>query len=179
MKKYLSLAGKYQKVFSLLVLMAFSCDGDDKNKLLEILGVEKHDQLMKLSLDEFDQSPFGFRKYAGDYDLVQLLIPEYIRTNQLSEQKSRNLHWHLGQIHAFNENYQKAIRQMEQSYAGGSDTWKCYVDGSIAFLKEDKGALMDAVGALSQQDNQMNLEFLEKFVKYFDLTYTEAYNADL
>lgn len=167
---------------TLSILSAFtilSCYSPTKEQLIiEKIGATEYSQLMTLSLDDFDQSEKGFRQYSNDYELVSLLIPEYIEVNQLVPRQSRNLHWHLGQIHAFNDNAQAAILEMQQSYIGDHPTWDSYVKGSIAFLKKDKPKLLEALETLRQQDNQMNLEFLEKFVKHFDKSYAEAYSME-
>jgi hypothetical protein len=166
---------------SLLISFLFSAsvEAQDKDKIISIIGTEEYQRQMSLSLDDFDQSYEGFRQYSDDYNLVKILIPEYIAVNNLSASVSTTLHWHLGQIHAFNGEYVKAINEMKQSKFDGSPVyWNCYVDGSIAFLERDKNALEENLRILEQQENQMNIEFLEKFVKYFDKPYWEAYNAD-
>ena len=146
--------------------------------MVNSVGEEEYDRLMNLSMDDFDQSPDGFRKHSADYDLIKYLIPEYIEFNALSKGESRNLHWHLGQMYAINNNSDAAIEEMKQSYVDGSKTWECYVNGTIAFLQKDKAALMESLEALSQQENQMNIEFLEKFVTNFEASYKEAYKAN-
>ena len=83
----------------------------------------------------------------------------------------------MKKIHAFNENNKAAITEMKQSYVGGSVTWKCYVDGSIAFLEKDKAGLEKALLTLQQQENQMNIEILGRFVKYFGESYAFAYSS--
>ena len=152
-----------KKIIFITCIAILSCSPGHKTEIVNAIGQDEYARLMTSSIDLFDQSSEGFRQYSDNYALVSLLIPEYIEVNQLSDEESRNLHWHMGQIHAFNGYEQEAIAEMKQSYAGGSITWKCYVDGSIAFL---------------QQDNQMNIEILEKFVKYFDKSYMEAYSAE-
>jgi hypothetical protein len=164
-------------MLTLLSMSTWGCATTRKTALLETLGEGEYSRLMELSLDDFDQSSAGFRPYSGDYELVRALIPEYIQVNRLSSAQSRNLHWHLGQIHAFNGDYKSAIAEMKQSYEGGSISWASYVRGSIAFLERDKTALQDALNTLAEQENQMNLEILENFVKYFGRSYSEAYNA--
>lgn len=148
--------------------------------LLNALGGEEYGRLMSMTQEDFDQSPEGFRLYSNDYEVCRLLIPEYISMNGLSSKQSRLLHWHLGQVHAFNDHYEEAIVEMKQSYMDElSLPWKFYVDGSIAFLERDKPTLEAALDNLKAENNQMNLEFLEKFVKYFDLPYSEAYSHEL
>ena len=152
---------------------------DNREKIEEIIGGKEYTRLMQLSLDDFDQSYTGFRQYSDNYELICLLIPEYIRVNQLSAHQTTNLHWHLGQMHAFNDNIEEAISEMQQGdWESSPIYWKCYVNGSIAFLNKDKPKLLEALETLRQQENQMNIEFLEKFVKYFDRPYSEAYSAD-
>ena len=148
-----------------------------KEGILNLIDLEEYERLMSLSLDDFDQSGIGFRQHSGDYELVLLLIPQYIMINKLPDNYARNLHWHLGQIHAFNGYEADAISEMKQAYAGGTVYWECYVTGSIAFLEKDLPTLEDALQRLREQDNQMNIEILEKFVKYFDKGYVEAYSA--
>jgi len=163
-------------VTALAAFNIYGCAAGHKAEIVKVLGEEEYTRLMGLTLDDFDQSYDGFRQYSDDYELVSMLIPEYISENRLTAIQSRNLHWHLGQIHAFNQNYQDAVREMKQSYEGGSTTWRCYVDGSIAFLERDRVALQRALNTLSEQENQMNLEVLEKLLKYFDRSYLEAYS---
>ena len=67
---------------------------------------------------------------------------------------------------------------MNQSYDGGLLFWECYVKGTIAFLQQDKPTLVEALETLRKQENQMNIEFLEKFERHFGEPYWKAYNAD-
>ena len=181
---YYELVIKMKTQFTISIFIALcaftflSCQQGNKAKISEIIGEEEYTRLMALSLDGFDQSAEGFRQYSDNYELMCLLIPEYIVVNELPASHSRNLHWHLGQIHAFNDNYEAAITEMKQAFEGGSLTWACYINGSIAFLEKDKAALQEALETLQKQDNQMNIEILEKFVKYFDRSYAEAYTAE-
>ena len=157
-------------------------DSQNGNKAIieKAIGAKEYTRLMGLSLDDFDQSNIGFRQYTDNYELICLIIPEYINISKISINQSANLHWHLGQMHAFNQNIEKAIAEMEQSNLDSKPIyWKCYVEGTIAFLKKDKPKLLESLETLRQQDNQMNIRFLEKFVKYFDKSYREAYNAEL
>lgn len=150
---------------------------DYKSAIEKLIGATEYTRLMSLSLNEFDQSNIGFRQYSENYELLRLIIPEYIATKELSQNEKGRLHWHLGQIHAFNDNTEQAIKEMKRANSSPL-FWKCYVDGSIAFLEKDKLKLVEALELLKKQDNQMNIEFLEKFVKYFDKSYKEAYSLD-
>ncbi len=152
------------------------CQQSRQSTIKGSLGASEYDRLMALAIEDFDQSEAGFRQYSDDYLLVSQLIPEYIDQNNLKPEFARNLRWHLGQIHAFNEDYEKAISEMKKAYAGGSVTWLCYVDGTIAFLERDKKGLDEALRLLRRQDNWMNIEVLESLVRHFEKPYMEAYN---
>ena len=173
-------------VILLFMLSFYACSqsqnktASHKDAIVELVGEEEYQRIMILSMDDFDQSNIGFRAHSNNYELTSMLIPEYIRTNEISEPVAANLHWHLGQIHAFNNNIEAAIFEMKQSSLDAKPIyWNCYVDGSVAFLERDKEELISQLELLRAQDNQMNIVFLEKFVKYWDLPYWEAYNNPL
>ena len=65
---------------------------------------------------------------------------------------------------------------MNLAYEGGSLTWQSYVKGTIAFLERDKSTLEESIRTIAEQENQMNIEILEKLLKYYDRPYAEAYN---
>ncbi len=165
-----------------LSLYSQSGNNDIQENRVEIektIGAKEYTRLMELSIDEFDQSNVGFRLYSDNYALICLLIPEYIYLNNLSVYEAANLHWHLGQMHAFNDNIEKAINEMELSVTELSSIyWKCYVEGTIAFLNKDKTRLTESLETLKKQENQMNIEFLEKFVTHFNEQYWDAYHAE-
>ncbi len=158
-------------------LVMFSCSKENKDLILEHLNEEEYNRLMSMPSFDFDQSADGFRKYSNNYELTCLLVPEFIKVNKLSDREAGNLHWHLGQIHAFKGEKDAAISEMKQSYRGDFVTWDSYVKGSIAFLENDKASLQEALDTLRNQENQMNIEFLEKFITHFDKSYAEAYSA--
>lgn len=170
-------------VFKFLLFLLFLSNisyaqEETKTAIIEIIGEEEYNRQMALSLDGFDQSAEGFRMHSGNYELICLLIPEYIEINKLNIYEAANLHWHLGQIHAFNDQIKAAIAEMEKSSPEGYPLfWQCYVDGSIAFLNHDKEKLIQALETLKKQENQMNLDVLEKLLHHFDKPYWEAYNS--
>lgn len=164
----------------LIVLCISSCSFGQsyKSEIIKFIGEEEYKIQMNLTLDDFDQSDIGFRKYSDNYELICLLIPAYIEENKLTGFEAGNLHWHLGQMHAFSDNREAAIEEMKLSYLEGMPIfWKCYVDGSIAFLKKDKQKLLAAYELLKNQDNQMNMDVLERLIENFDKSYWNAYNG--
>ncbi len=167
--------------YTILVILGFilnSCQESDKDIIVKSIGESEYERIINLTIDEFDQSSVGFRQYANQYELINLIIPHFITKNSISDKEARNLHWYLGQIHAFNNNYEDAISEMQQSYLEGSISWNCSVRGTKAFLEKDKETLQKSLDTLGQQENIMNIEFLDKFVEHFDKSYRSAYNAN-
>ncbi len=170
----------------LLASMQALCQGtftripEDRNKviLIEKLGEDEYQHLIEMSQDDFDQGPDGWRKYSEDYSIVRYLIAEYMEINKLPEYETTMLTWHLGQIHAIHGNYQEAVVEMEKCISNKMGTgWNAYARGTIAFLQKDRKELQENLWILEAQYNQVNIEFLDKFMKYFDSTYAFAYFA--
>jgi len=150
----------------------------NKEEIEAMIGPKEYSRLMALSPHAFEQSPERLRKHSGNYALTSLIIPEYIELNKVSMHEAANLHWQLGQIHAFNDQVPLAIIEMRKAVFENSPVhWTCYVNGTIAFLEKDREKLKASLDLLYMQDNQMNFEFLEKFIKYFDKSYADAYHA--
>ncbi len=163
----------------LFTLITLSCAQEkNKEKITTILNTEEYTRLMTMTPYDFDQAEDGFRKHWRNYELIRLLIPEYIEVNQLSANESGNLHWHLGQMHASNDNTEEAIAEMKLSYRGDHVTWDSYVKGTIAFLEKDRTSLLQALDTLRKQENQMNIQILENMIKNFGKTYKEASNSN-
>ena len=165
----------YLLTFSTIILLV-SCGPSPKDLIIKNIGVEEYQRLMEMNPNDFDQSPDGLRKYSGDHSLVEMIVHQYLDVNDLSGSRARNIHWHLGQIHAFNGNYEAAISEMKLSYDGGTVSWECYVSGTIAFLERDKTKLQEAYDSLYNQNNIMNIEVLDRLIQNFDLSYKDAYS---
>jgi hypothetical protein len=71
--------------------------------------------MMKLSTNEFDQTDVGWRKYSEYCPEVVNLMKEYLAINAVPFNQARNIHWHMGQIQAFNNDYKLAIANMKLS----------------------------------------------------------------
>lgn len=135
------------------------------------------DHMMGLSVHQFDQTEAGWRKYAEFYPEVVGLMSQYLSINNVSYSKAANIRWHIGQIHAGNDEYQNAIESMKLSYVKEAPPWwNLYVQGTIAFLEKDKKALEQAIDLLKKENNQTNLDVLLKLFAGFDKTYKEALN---
>lgn len=174
------------KIINLLVLLAITivftnCNSTSNNKtvIIDIVGSEEYNRLMSMPSFDFDQSEDGFRKHWRNYDLIKLVIPEYIKVNKVPDEETKLMHWHLGQMHASNDQVQDALSEMKLSFRGNDKTWDSYVKGTIAFIEKDKTSLNNAIDTLKSQDNQMNLQILEHMLKHFGKSYKEASNSPM
>lgn len=111
------------------------------------------EQMLLLDQSAFDQDMTGgWRSLAanGCYIEAADLIREW---RDAHDAEDTTLYWHEGQMRANASQYDQAISLFEASrHPGGEDEkwgWKLYVDGSVAFLKGDIGALKLARKRLS------------------------------
>ena len=107
-------------------------------------------RLLALDATQFDQDlDGGWRAVArqpGCFGAAADLIRDY---HAVLSQKSFLLYWHEGQVRAMNGDSSRATQLFEMSY-NLDDTigWNIYVDATIAFMKQDRTALVKAYLAL-------------------------------
>ncbi|GLU44742.1 hypothetical protein [Allomuricauda sp. NBRC 101325] len=99
----------------------------------------------------------------------------------LLSDSSRNAHadyWHIGQMYAMANDYEKAIFYMDKAAVDISDEqWIWYYKGTIAFLKRDKPKLQkyaDLLGKEHSKYYKVNADALEKLLVNFDKGYGKA-----
>ncbi|MBS0298211.1 MAG: hypothetical protein JSR45_18075 [Proteobacteria bacterium] len=154
--------------------------------------------MLALDFDKFDQDPAGWRALdhkPGCTLAAAELISIYRRKVR---QQAAGLAWHEGQLRAAEGDYARAIVLMEESRAdGGHDG--AYVDATIAFLRRDKPALLEArarLAALPQPDGfaeaakrynlthaqpltwPMNLNVVDRLIRCYDQSYRVAYGGE-
>ncbi len=158
--------------------------------------------MISLSQNEFDQDMVGgWRKLAnaGCKREAADLIAAWIKANKST---STTVHWHEGQMRASIGQNAAAIALFEKARKSESEDagwgWNHYVDGSIAFLKGDKAALMasrnqlsllpelesaksmiDINGNPAKIDWPMNLDVLDRLISCWGKSYNEAYGCAL
>jgi hypothetical protein len=147
-------------------------------------------RLLAQDLDTFDQGPDGWRGVLSAGDLcVADLIADYRKTHPevRDNPDSYLLYWHEGQYRAFAGQYQQAQALFEQSRMPPDHPigrmWNLYVDGSVAFLRQDRPALLKARTALAAlppetyrpMPQPMNLDVLDGLIGCLGKSYTEAY----
>jgi hypothetical protein len=123
----------------------------------QCLAAPDRERLLALDQDAFDQDLAGggggWRAVAAKHGCeitAANLIRDYRQRHSLVEPI---IYWHEGQMRAEGNEYSAAISLFEKSHTpkGQGDTgWNQYVDASIAFLKRDKSALIQARNSLSK-----------------------------
>lgn len=121
----------------------------------QCLSQSERERLLSLDEDAFDQdtSGGGWRAIAaktGCEIAAADLIRDYRERHGL---KKTIIFWHEGQMRAVGNDYTAAIRLFQKSRKPKDQNvagWNEYVDASIAFLKKDKSALLQARKALSE-----------------------------
>lgn len=172
-----------QKVYILLAMISFLCAcKSERETILERIPAEHYETLMSMSYDEFDQTPNGgWRQFYGDPELQILLISDYIDRNDARQQ---SLRWHLGQLHAMNDDYPSAISYFEQcifkdtSASPLKKAWNYYVHGTIAFVTKEEEKLDAYIDSLQNNEDSMNLEVLMGLKDNFEKPYKEAYSSN-
>lgn len=159
------------------------------------------DRAAELRLDEqhFDQDLEGGWR-ALDNRGCKREAADLIRSYRLAKHRSdeRLLFWHEGQVRAMLGETSRAIDLFNRSKAPASEAgfgWNLYVDGTIAFLRNDRATLLGARRALAAlpppptpltltingQSVRVpwppNLNVLDSFLKCFGQPYSKAYGC--
>ena len=148
----------------------------------------EYSRLMALPQNDFDQDmDGGWRAIAykdGCESVAGYLIEDYIEKYAIEPHTNNNiLFWHVGQMHANADNYERAKLFFSKSYQPGLPPeehgyeWALYAEGTIAFLDKDRPALEEAIDKLAKipvdperiaavkkmQDENPNVSFPEGF----------------
>ena len=157
--------------------------------------------MLALDQADFDQDlSGGWREvsYRAGCELAASDLLRDYRNQKLAAGDKKNLnilYWHEGQMRASAGETDAALELFRQTYKQ-SQSWNYYVDGTIAFLENDRSALLaarNALAALPEPDHwdemvrntqekfgfspkwPNNLNVLEGFVICFGKPYSEAY----
>jgi len=145
-------------------------------------------RLMDLPQKAFDQDmDGGWRVIANKdncYSVAGYLIEDYIEKYAIEPYTGDNiLFWHVGQMHANADDYERAKLFFSKSYLPGLPPqqhgyeWALYAEGTVAFLDKDRPALEEAIDKLAKipvdperiaavkkmQDENPNVSFPEGF----------------
>lgn len=115
------------------------------------------------------------------------LIDQYLANHKnLSISQNVNLHFHAGQMYAFANNYETALKRFENAKYDPepeviSMRWDAYVDATIAFLKKDRNKLLEYRNQVANgpeiRGKIPNLDVVDSLIKNFDKSYFDAYMA--
>jgi hypothetical protein len=153
------------------------------------------DQLLALEMPQFDQNPQGGWRALANQEGCLPVAADLIRDYHAARpEKSYLLYWHEGQVRALSGDYATATQLFEMSYIRPNDSlgWNLYVDATIAFMKQDRSALVKAYLSLAnlplpqnvqldQNGNSIadswppNMDVIEKLMACFGQAYRIAY----
>ncbi len=165
-----------------------------------VTDVCNYDTKAMLALDEsaFDQSAEGWRSLEtrGCDVAAANLISGWRAAHKSS---SMLLFWHEGQLRANAGDERRAIGLFERSYKTEEEDagfgWNLYVDGTLAFLRRDKPALLNARNRLASLPRPeglnpkgpdgrprrvvwpFNLNVLDGFIECWNKRYKAAYGC--
>ena len=157
--------------------------------------VDRH-ALLALNQDAFDQDMTGGWRELADRPGCMASAADLIRAYRAHAQSRLSiLYWHEGQLRATLGDYAAAIPLLEASRKPqDSSGWNPYVDATVAFLRGDRAALVqarDRLAALPRPPDfrdqvlangfhltwPMNLEVVDGLLRCFGRPYREAYSA--
>ncbi|WP_416877646.1 hypothetical protein [Litorimonas sp.] len=177
-----------------------------------VSGVE-YSRLMALDTHGFDQDmQGGWREIANKENCKAAagqLIKDYIAYHNIKPHSGSDiLYWHVGQMQAYSGQTEDALKYFNMSYNKQAEDltnekeWALYAEGTIAFLKKEKGRLIaaknelakykvsdDKIAAIKQMqknnpnvmfpegfpEKSLNLIALEGLLRCFDQPYSKAY----
>jgi len=152
-----------------------------------ILPIEE-EKLLSMSYDHFDQSENGWRTYAklGCYHEIGVIIDEYLEQHKmtLADWQVISVAWHAGQMYAFNNEYQIAIRRFDHSLNSHEPKdspilWNDYVYATIAFLDKDFPKLKLYRDKIARgpifDGKKINLDIIDNLIRNFWQPYSVAY----
>jgi hypothetical protein len=110
-------------------------------------------------------------------------ISELFDTLQHQKQVHKHaVYWHIGQLYAFDNDYDNAIRYLKKSahiFDKLADReWRLYFKGTIAFLQKDKEKLKKFCDKLWNKHtgyNEKNALMLKALYENYDKTYREIF----
>lgn len=158
---------------------------------IEQSGSAEPEHLKGLSWHQFDQTQGKYWRELADgkrFAEAAKLIEHYLTLHpELEEGVQRingsNLHFHAAQCWAFandNKRAQKHLSESKHAASDGDFLWNDYVEGTSAFLRGDRDALLASRNMLYAKGaaiNQPNLAVLDGLLAHFGQPYLDAYTS--
>lgn len=158
--------------------------------------------MLAMDFDRFDQDASGWRSIGqapGCFLAGAGLIADYRKAHsRLSVGQADGLRWHEGQLRAMGGDKTGAIPLLADSSHDGDSANQAYADATVAFLRQDRPALVaarrrlaglpqpadfrasaDAFKAQTGRDLTwpLNLDVVDRLLACFDRPYAEAYGG--
>lgn len=157
-----------------------------------VVKCEYDPHVLDLGFDAFDQDMKGGWRALSDKSGCEKKAADIIRDYRVKYQAMMPLlYWHEAQIRANIGENSEAISLMQKSYQpgfGDQTGWNQYVDATIAFLRGDKAAFLEARNRLDHlkkpedwpRDGEwpQNGSVVEGLWKCFGKSYKIAYDID-
>lgn len=150
------------------------------------------DAMLALGMNAFDQDHQGGWRPLSERPGCKGNAADLIRDYRLFMQdRIPILYWHEGQLRADLGQYDEAVRLFDRTRREPGDErapwWNAYVDGTIAFLRGDRAALVAARGRLAAVPRPAdtggrawppNLAVVDGLIRCFGRPYNEAYHLE-
>ncbi|WP_255367651.1 hypothetical protein [Caulobacter sp. UNC279MFTsu5.1] len=158
--------------------------------------------MLAMDFDRFDQDASGWRSIGqapGCFLAGAGLIADYRKVHpNLSLSQADGLRWHEGQLRAMVGDTQGAIPLLAASNHDDDSANQAYIDATLAFLRQDRPALIAArrrlaglprpadfqagADAFKAQTGRgltwpLNLDVVDRLLACFDRPYAEAYGG--
>jgi hypothetical protein len=158
--------------------------------------------MLAMDFDRFDQDTSGWRSIGqapGCFLAGARLIAEYRKAHpRLRVGQADGLRWHEGQLRAMSGDKRRAIQLLAHSNHDGDSANQAYADATVAFLRQDRPALVAArqrlaslprpadfqagADAFKTQTGRdltwpLNLDVVDRLLGCFDRPYAEAYGG--
>ncbi len=140
-----------------LILPVFSLANATEASRNAVGQESSRENLLELNFEQFDQDmEGGWRVFADNkkYGEAARMIEAYLECrSDLTPANKRILHFHAGQMWAMGERKTLAIEHFEKSTQPRDNDfmrWNAYVEGTIAFLKQDMAKLRASREQVSQ-----------------------------
>lgn len=150
------------------------------------------DAMLALGMNAFDQNHEGGWRTLSERPGCKATAADLIREyREFMEDRIPILYWHEGQLRADLGQNEAAIRLMDRTRRASADErapwWNPYVDGTIAFLRGDRPALVAARARLAAARRPAdwpagrawppNLGVVDGLVTCFGRSYHDAYGT--
>ena len=144
------------------------------------------DPVLQESFQQFDQSsdsPWQLLELRSKYSEGIALIQNYRKANsaKLLKWQKASLAFHLGDLYALEGDKEQAIAAYQQAFAFNAATNGAYIQAFIAFLSQDRAALLKDRETLATTNpgpwQKGDVAVTDELIKYFGQPYEAVFGA--